>query len=253
MLGSGVGQFALRRTVRVLKYSCALGLVAGISACNSGTQAEKSSSPSLDSPTPSGTPTSSTGPLLIDVPDLRKYTRDQALSVLRDIGLPVVFIEVQSAEPVDTIVDQRPHHWERVEPGTEIRLFYAVPKLYQLTAFYEVFDARWRELGDGECDHPELGFIVGKSVRVEGPDGVSLGAALISEPGDIEDENHRKIGGPGVGVAHQCSFVFRFAEIPNVASYTLVAPDGTTFPEIPRAEVFDGNSSRGSFRVFWSN
>jgi hypothetical protein len=186
-------------------------------------ESSTSSTASTIATTTTTTTTTTTVPK-VKLPNLSSYNRDQALDVLRDLGLFASLEEQASGKPEDSIVAQNPPPGVEVESGSTVKLFYAVPLVHTVTVYYEIWDRGWTNLGDGECEHRDSKTTVGQSMRLIGPDGADLSSARVGENGKVTSSELEEANGD------VCQWVFKFPDVPEVATYRLVVPDGEVSP-----------------------
>lgn len=101
--------------------------------------------------------------------------------------------------------------------------------LRTVTVQYEVRDGLWENLPNGECDRPTIGIQEGRTVTLTGPDGVLLGASVVSNGTvvDVDLPNSDDYEG------ELCRFEFTFLNIPEVATYRFATQGGPDFPVLP--------------------
>lgn len=170
---------------------------------------------------PDSTVPESTVPKIV-VPDLRTLNRDQAFQTLRDLGLTAAFEAKPSSGEIDLIVSHDPRRGTEVDAGSQITLFYSVPLLRSVSVRFEVEQGLFSSLGNDECEHRDSKSEAGQSMRLIGPDGADLSSVLI---------------GNGRDMWVRCQWDFVFRDVPEVATYRLVTPDGRIFPAVSQAEM----------------
>ena len=167
---------------------------------------------------------------LVVVPDVSGLNEDQAFEVLRDLGLFARFSDTESDEREGSVVLQNPAAGEEIEEGGEVTVLIAIPPTHKVTVALVVNDGLWDSLSGDECEFRENSLFVGQSVTLTGPDGESLGTALVDVAyvGDNFENPPRE----------SCRFFFEFENVPEVRSYGLKSAN-SEWPQVPFASVRD--------------
>lgn len=164
-------------------------------------------------------------PEKVKIPDLTLLDKRVAMNMLVDLGLRVELEERMSDDDEGTIVDSAPSFGKSVEPGSRVVLYYAIPKVFQLSVTFEVKDGLAKKLGDGKCDYPKLRVQEGQSFVILGPEGQQLGSAPVLDL--TVNPNDPKI----------CTTFFTVDNLPEVATYRLQTGDGYVFPSVSFSEL----------------
>jgi serine/threonine-protein kinase len=113
----------------------------------------------------------SSGPSTISLPDETGQPYDAAVSELQNAGFKVTKVTVESAEPVDTVVDQTPNGGQAAK-GTTITL-----KVSKGPGTMPVPDETGQDQGTAKADLQQAGFsvkVVQQTTTNQGEDGVVL-------------------------------------------------------------------------------
>lgn len=200
------------------KTSIVLSLLLLLGSCSDNSGSTQQSTTTIAAPT-------TTEPEKVKIPDLTLLDKRVAMNMLVDMGLRVELQERMSNDDEGTIVGSSPSFGKSVEPGSRVVLYYAIPKVYELSVTFEIRDGLAKNLGDGKCNLPRLKVQDGQSFVLLGPEGQQLGSTAV--PDLMVDPLNPKI----------CTTFFTFSDLPEVATYRLQTGDGYVFPSVSFSDL----------------